>query len=157
MYNILIVDDEKIVSDVLQQILSRFGHNVEIAYGGYEGMRMFENVSFDLVITDIRMPGINGHDMARYIHNSDRPNTPVIGISGTPWLLESGEFDSVLPKPFGLQALLDAVKNVMRDAVTSRRSSYGKAQGAKPAINPAYPKAQPATTRHRHRGQSKTA
>ena len=123
MYSILIVDDQQIVSDVLQKLLSRFGYHAQIAPGGHEGIRMFDTGLFDLVITDIRMPGIDGYDVARHIRNSHRPSTPIIGISGTPWLLDSDEFDWVIPKPFGLQALLDAVENLIGHTVTSRQDS----------------------------------
>ena len=127
MYNILIVDDEQIISDVLKEILSRFGYHADIAPGGHEGIRMFDTGIFDLVIADIRMPGIDGHHVARHIRNSHKPSTPIIGISGTPWLLDSDEFDWVIPKPFGFQALLDAVKNLMCHAVPSQKGSYDKA------------------------------
>lgn len=127
MYSILIVDDQEIVSDVLQKMLSRFGYRAEIAPGGQEGIRMFDTGLFDLVITDIRMPGIDGYDVARHIRNSHRPFTPIIGISGTPWLLESDEFDWVIPKPFGVQVLIDAVKNVVSPTMSSQKGPYDKA------------------------------
>ncbi len=123
MYNVLIVDDEESIRDVLQQILSRSGYHAEIAAGGHEGIRMFDTTPLDLVITDIKMPGIDGYGVARHIRNSHRPSTPIIGISGTPWLLEGDEFDWVIPKPFGLQALLDAVENLIGHTVTSRQDS----------------------------------
>jgi DNA-binding response OmpR family regulator len=127
MNNILIVDDEQIVSNVLQKILSRFGYHAEIAPGGRAGIRMFDTETFDLVITDIRMAGTDGYDVARHVRNSDRPFTPIIGISGTPWLLEGDEFDRVLPKPFGVETLINAVKNVMRCTARSHKASYSKA------------------------------
>ena len=130
MCNILIVDDERIVSDVIQKILARFGYHAEVAPGGQEGIEMFDSGVFDLVITDMRMPGIDGHDVARHIRNSHRPSTPIIGISGTPWLLESDEFDWVLPKPFGLQTLLHAVKNLMSPAEHCQKGSYERALSA---------------------------
>ena len=127
MYSILIIDDQEIVSDVLQKILSRFGYHAETAPGGHEGIEMFDTGLFDLVITDIRMPGIDGRDVARHIRQSYRPSTPIIGISGTPWLLDGGEFDCVIPKPFGLETLLEAVKNVMCHGVPCHKGAYDKA------------------------------
>lgn len=130
MYSILIVDDQQIVSDVLQKLLSRFGYHAQIAPGGHEGIRMFDTGLFDLVITDIRMPGIDGYDVARHIRNSHRSFTPIIGISGTPWLLDGDEFDWVIPKPFGIQTLLDAVKNLVSHTVPSEKGSYDKTLSA---------------------------
>lgn len=127
MQHVLVIDDEKFISDLLQEALTRFGYQVRTASGGYEGLRLFDNRFFDLVITDIRMPGMDGHAVVRHIRNSDRPYTPIIGISGTPWLFMGNDFDCVLSKPFALQTLLDAIKNVTRGALTSPRGSYGKA------------------------------
>ena len=81
MYRVLIIDDEKMILDMLRQALSLSGYNVETASEGQEGLQMFENGMFDLVITDILMPGIDGHGVAQYIRNSGRPQTPIIAMS----------------------------------------------------------------------------
>lgn len=113
MLNILLVDDESMVSDVLKQILTLLGHYVETTPDGEEGLLMFENRTYDLVITDILMPGIDGQGVAQHIRNSQRPYTPVIGISGTPWLLEGGMFNSVISKPFTIKALTSAIDDAI--------------------------------------------
>ena len=109
MLNILLVDDESVVSEVLKEILVMLGHQVETAPDGQEGVLMFDGRTYDLVITDILMPGVDGHGVARHIRSSERPYTPVIGISGTPWLLEGDIFDSVISKPFTVKALTNAI------------------------------------------------
>lgn len=121
MLNILLVDNESVVSEVLRQILSRLGHRVETASDGHEGLLMFDTQAYDLVITDILMPGIDGHGVARYIRSSTKPYTPIIGISGTPWLLKREVFDSVIPKPFNIQALTSAIDSVMANGSTPRK------------------------------------
>lgn len=113
MHTILVIDDEKMVLEVVERALTQAGFNVETALAGKEGIHKFDNGGVDLVITDIRMSGIDGSDVFRHIRNSDRQFTPVIGMSGTPWLLENSGFDAVLPKPFTLQSLLEAVKNLV--------------------------------------------
>jgi CheY-like chemotaxis protein len=117
MYNVLVIEDEKLVSDMLQKVIALFGYNVETASGGREGLQMFEEAPFDLVITEVRMSGIDGYDIARHIRNSERPRTPIIGISASPWLLNKDEsdsyaFDSFIPKPFNIQALLNLIEAV---------------------------------------------
>jgi CheY-like chemotaxis protein len=112
MHKVLVIDDEKFIPKLLEEILVRFGYNVETATGGQEGLNMFEKGLFDLVITDIRMPGLDGHAVAQHIRKSDRSDTPIMAISGTPWLMEGDEFDSILPKPFSIQALLDAINEL---------------------------------------------
>jgi len=112
MYNILVIDDEKSISDILSQALIRFGFTVDTAANGREGIAKFEQESFDLVITDICMSGLDGIGVVQHIRHSLRKTTPVIGISGTPRLLQDGDFDAVLPKPFSILTLANTVKGL---------------------------------------------
>jgi DNA-binding response OmpR family regulator len=112
MHNILVIDDEKSILDVVQLALTRAGFKVEIAPDGQEGINKFDHGAFDLVITDIIMPGVDGKNVAKHIRTSDRPHTPIIGFSGTPWLLENSEFDLVFAKPFPLMDLVNAIQNL---------------------------------------------
>ena len=109
MCNILVIDDEESIVLMITMALARCGFNVEVATNGSEGIRIFEKGCFDLVITDIRMAGINGNQVARHIRNSGKPSIPIIGMSGTPWLLESNDFDAVLAKPFSIKTLIHTV------------------------------------------------
>lgn len=112
MCTILVIDDEKGILRVIEEALTKFGHEVEIAADGSEGIRKFDDGSYDVVITDLRMPGIDGKGVVKHIRNSRRNSVPVIGISGTPWLIQDMGFDAVLPKPFPLQELVDSVKKL---------------------------------------------
>ena len=112
MYNILVIDDEKSILQVLTIVLTKFGFNVETAADGLEGIKKFDEYNFDVVITDIKMPALDGNGVVRHIRNSKRRSTPVIGISGTPWLLENSDFDAVLSKPASIKTLVDTVKNI---------------------------------------------
>jgi CheY-like chemotaxis protein len=58
------------------------------------------------------MPGIDGNGVARHIRNSTRKNIPVVGLSGTPWLLENNDFDAILQKPTTIKKLVDTVKSI---------------------------------------------
>jgi two-component system response regulator VicR len=117
MYHILVIDDEKPILDMVRLALTRVGFEVEIASDGLEGIQKFEDGHFDLVITDILMPGINGKDVVRHIRNSNKPDTPIIGFSGTPWLLENIEFDTVFTKPFSLKDLVNSIRDLSSKAV----------------------------------------
>lgn len=86
MRRILVIDDEEGILDVVRLVLSRAGFKVEIALNGRNGIQKFDDGCFDLVITDILMPEMDGKDVVKHIRNSDRPYTPIIGFSGTPWL-----------------------------------------------------------------------
>jgi CheY-like chemotaxis protein len=113
MRNILVIDDEESIVRITTIALSKFGFNVEKATNGLEGIKKFDEGHFDLVITDFLMPGLNGNGVVRHIRNSRRQFTPVIGVSGTPWLLEDGDFDAVLSKPSSIITLVDTVKNLI--------------------------------------------
>jgi DNA-binding response OmpR family regulator len=112
MCHILVIDDEKHILEMIERALTKFGHDVETAADGEEGIRKFDKNSFDLVITDIRMPRLDGIGVLQYIRDSDRQLTPVIGISGTPWMLENTNFDAVLAKPFLIKTLADYIRNL---------------------------------------------
>jgi len=119
MCNVLVIDDEKMISDMLQTVLTRLGYSVETAPGGREGLEIYEDGDFNLVITDIRMPEIDGHDVMRHIRSSDRPHTPIIGMSGTPWLLNGDGFNCTLSKPFGIKTLI----NTINELITNHKNS----------------------------------
>jgi CheY-like chemotaxis protein len=111
MSTILVIDDEKSILQIIYQALTRFGHNVETAGDGKEGIEKFDDGNFDIVITDIRMPVVDGNGVVKHIRNSNRQSIPVIAISGTPWQLEDNNFDMVLPKPFSLKKLVDSIRS----------------------------------------------
>lgn len=122
MAKILIIDDEKSILTLLREALTRYGYDVAIAENGQEGIRKFENGRFDLVITDMLMPRMNGDMVVRHIRNSDKRLTPIIGCSGTPWVLEDCDVDMVLTKPFHLKELGNAIKNLITGFSTRTQS-----------------------------------
>jgi DNA-binding response OmpR family regulator len=113
MSTVLVIDDEKGILQIIRQALTKFGHNVETAADGQEGIRKFDDGSFDIVITDIRMPGIDGNGVVKHIRKSDKQSIPVIAISGTPWLMENNAFDMVLAKPFPLKKLVESIGSLV--------------------------------------------
>ena len=113
MNTVLFIEDEKPISDVVKSALTKFGYQVETAGDGEEGIRKFNNSLFDVVITDIRLPGIDGHGVVRHVRSCYKKSTKVIGISGTPWLLKNSDFDIVIEKPFGLKILVESIENLI--------------------------------------------
>lgn len=112
MSTILVIDDEKGILQVMHEALTIYGHTVETADDGQEGIRKFDDGCFDIVITDIRMPVIDGNGVVAHIRKSEKQFIPVIGISGTPWLLEADSFDMVLPKPFPIKQLIESIQSL---------------------------------------------
>ena len=107
MNYILVVDDEKSIRDLIKDAIEHFGDKAMVACNGKEGLRYFNSQRFNLVITDIMMPIMDGIELARSIRNSDRPDTPIIAI--TAYLgnkgVERGLFNSIIGKPFNLKSL----------------------------------------------------
>lgn len=113
MCKVLIIDDEEAVRSLLTEVFVLNGIDTDAAVNGSDGLEKFHAGEFDIVITDLVMPGINGNGVARQIRSSDRPETPIIGISGTTWLFENNHFDLVLEKPMSIISLVDAVKDLV--------------------------------------------
>jgi len=112
MSTILVIDDEKGILQIIYQTLTKFGHNVETAGDGQEGIEKFDDGKFDIVITDLCMPGVDGNGVVKHIRNSNRQSIPVIAMSGTPWQLDDKNFDMVLPKPIPLKKLVDSIRSL---------------------------------------------
>lgn len=119
MYRILVIDDEKAILDVVQRVLSKAGFKVEIALDGQKGIQKFDSGQFDMVITDILMPGADGREVVKHIRNSHKPYTTIIVCSGTPWLVENNQFDAVFAKPFPLEDLVNLVHHLSMKADTN--------------------------------------
>ncbi len=119
MDKILVIDDEEQLVLMLSMALSKYGFNVEIATSGVEGIKKFDEECFDLIITDICMPGLSGNDVVKYVRNSKKYFTPVIAITGTPWLPEDASFDAVFTKPFSIGDLVEAVSSLTATALSS--------------------------------------
>lgn len=123
MCTILVIDDEKGILGVIREALTRSGHDVETALDGIEGIQKFDDGSYDMVITDLRMPGLDGKGVVEHIRSSANNTVPVIGISGTPWQLQDTEFDEVLSKPFPLQDLVESVRKLTQFPVKTAMSA----------------------------------
>jgi signal transduction histidine kinase/CheY-like chemotaxis protein len=114
---ILVIDDEESVRSVLSRILSRVKYQVNVAKDGEEGIRLFNEKAYDIVLTDLGMPGMSGWDVCREIKKMN-PRTPVGMITG--WGMEIGEekiqeveLDFLISKPFDSNQILDIVAKTM--------------------------------------------
>ncbi|MCP4627262.1 MAG: response regulator [bacterium] len=112
MNSVLVIDDEKTLSNMIGMVLKRNGYTVETASCGNEGIQKFDANLHDYVITDIRMPDGDGMTVLQHIRRSRKPSTPVIGMSGTPWLLKEDSFDAALTKPFTIHKLFNTIERL---------------------------------------------
>jgi PAS domain S-box-containing protein len=116
--SILLIEDEEPIRDMLRRFLEKAGHKVQESVNGREGVHMFRQGQFDMVVTDHGMPEMNGEEAALRIKRSD-PDMPVILISGWHGDLDltqqmSGLIDHVLSKPIDLEKLLTTVHRLGR-------------------------------------------
>tara|TARA_B100000315_G_scaffold126052_1_gene115814 strand:- start:2391 stop:3764 length:1374 start_codon:yes stop_codon:yes gene_type:complete len=118
---ILVVDDEKSMRDFLSIFLKQEGYQVKSAPSGKDAFDLLEKKEFDLVITDINMPDINGVDVLKKI-NSLNLNSPVIMITAFASnetaleALNQGVYDYIL-KPFNV----DEMKIIVRRALEKKK------------------------------------
>jgi len=81
MANILLVEDEPLVSETLSSAMKSKGHTVVTAANGVEGLKRFAERSFDLIVTDIIMPDKEGIEMILEMRRH-KPDAKIIAISG---------------------------------------------------------------------------
>jgi two-component system OmpR family response regulator len=113
MQHLLIIDDEEVIINLLHYYFSQLGYSVITAKDGSEGIDLFNaSPNFDLVITDINMPGIDGNAVAKSIRLSQRTKVPVVGMSGYNDKADGELFDFMLAKPFNLKELTAVVKTI---------------------------------------------
>lgn len=117
MAKILVVDDDQGMRDFLEIMLVREGHEVATAPGGREALHICERKNFDLVITDLRMPRVDGIELLRFIKERS-PETMVILVtafaSGETALaaMKEGAYD-YLEKNFDIDRLRDLVNEAL--------------------------------------------
>jgi len=116
MKKVLIIDDDKIVREPIREYLTHMGYHVDVAKDGKDGMEMFRKTGdFDVVITDIEMPIINGIAVANLIRASEKSKTHIVAITGSLESIRKKEiFDIVLPKPFPLKILAAIIDTIFR-------------------------------------------
>lgn len=122
MPRILVIDDEQMVCETLAKILERGGYESACVDRAEVGIRMFHEEPFDLVITDIFLPDMDGLEVVRALH-SKFPETPIIAMSGGGEVLHEDFLpmarkigaSHVMYKPFNAMDLLGTVSMVLED------------------------------------------
>lgn len=113
MNHVLVIDYENAILSFLRNALIHLGYEVKIAHDGKEGIEVFDSErDLDLVITDIRMPKMDGNAVAEYIRNSNRPHIPIVAISGFSNEINSELFNFSIMKPFAVQEFADMMKDL---------------------------------------------
>lgn len=109
--SILIVDDEPSILEFLSRLLSMKNCYVDTANNGMVALKKLEHIQYSAVITDINMPGLSGIELFEHIRM--KGTTPVIGMTGTPWLIKNTKFNAVLNKPFNRKELFEIIDRLI--------------------------------------------
>ncbi len=123
MASVLIVDDERSMRDFLKILLEKEGHKVAIAESGKIGMEILHNQKIDVVISDIRMPGMTGIELLE-LAKGEFPELPIIMITAfaspddAVVAMKNGAFDYIT-KPFNV----DEIKSVIESATNKTQQT----------------------------------
>jgi len=114
--HILVVDDDRMMAKTLVDILRFKEHDAEAAYSGPEALDKLEKEDFDFLLTDIKMPGMNGVDLVRTI-KAIQPDLPAVFMTAysTDDLMKEGKdlgAITTLKKPVKIDGLLDLLNKI---------------------------------------------
>lgn len=115
---ILLIEDEKKIADTLAKGLTELNYHVTTAYDGKIGLRLFESGSFNLIITDLNLPGINGYDLSKIIR-SQNLHMPIIMLTALNTMVDKLEgfdagADDYLVKPFEFKELVVRIRALLK-------------------------------------------
>jgi two-component system sensor histidine kinase/response regulator len=130
-FRILLTDDDLYIRELYSAELIRVGYHVDTATDGADAWKALQNNSYDLLITDYKMPKVTGLELIKKLHLAEI-KLPIILISGTMTLVELKKHpelqpDATLAKPFTNAELLEMVKNVLRAANDSIKNAPNRA------------------------------
>lgn len=128
MSKILVVDDDPQILNMLRTILEREGHSVDEAQDGKTARIMYESGKYDLLVTDVVLPGKEGLDLILEL-NRIYPGMKVIAISGGDKIEPEYYLDlatilgaqTTLAKPFAPSEFMEKVRSVLHDHGTTAR------------------------------------
>jgi CheY-like chemotaxis protein len=117
--SILIVDDDEFLTETFKVILETVGYHVEIAASGMQAIHKTRDKDYDLIILDIKLPDINGDEVARIMKKQGK-KTKIVMITGYEKLAEGlkeepVEAKEILMKPVSPNNLLMVTKKVLQD------------------------------------------
>jgi len=119
---ILVIDDEQMVTGSLTKLLKKSGYEVDAANNGVDAMKKVKEADFDLIISDIRMPGEDGIEIVKkirsFLKESKKNIIPEILITG---YASEDKYQSAIElqvrayinKPFDIKELLETVKEIL--------------------------------------------
>ena len=140
MSTILVVDDERLVCDLLRSVLGRYGHEVLTALNGREGLELFKKHRPRFTLLDLRMPEMNGIEVLKQIRAID-PQAAVLIL--TAWGSDALEQQArqlgvvdFLSKGLSLDVLVDAMERTLQQTAHAASPAQAAAPGGAPRAAP---------------------
>lgn len=112
MKAILFVDDHEVLARLSCEILEMQGYRAVSAYNAQDALEKFKRENFDMLVTDFRMEGMNGLELAQKIH-ATHPNVPVIIVTGYGHIDGGKDVSDCLAKEQMFPALLEKIKTYL--------------------------------------------
>lgn len=119
---ILLVEDEQKIADTLKLGLTENGYEVDVAYDGNIGLKLFESHQYNIIVLDINIPGINGYKLCKIIRSKNL-QVPVIMLTAMGALSDKIEgydagADDYIIKPFEFKELLMKIRVLLKRSMT---------------------------------------
>lgn len=136
-FSVLIVDDEPAQLGLLSELIKATGMSIDLSTNGKEAVEKLEEKKFDLVLTDIQMPKMNGFELISYIRNNPKTaEIPVLALSGqankSPEEYLQKGFSGSLLKPYNSSQLLQMIEEALQ---TEINKPTGKRENKKISSN----------------------
>ena len=125
---ILIVDDDTVVLKSLKDLLATRGFNPDAAIGGQEAICQLDQNNYDLILLDLHMPYVNGHDVMAHIR-TNKINTSVVIVSGETSFeaakdaCSQGAYD-FLRKPYATDELIITINNALKEKRLQKQNTF---------------------------------
>ena len=111
---VLLAEDDRAVRRLLQVVLERAGYEVIPAADGLEAMKLALASPINILITDAMMPNLNGHELCRFMRNSETlSHVPIILLSGLEKQGSDGQADAFLTKPVSSEILIECIEKLL--------------------------------------------
>lgn len=125
---ILLCDDEERLLDSLRDLLHLYGYSVETAVGGKQGVQKLASRKYDILLLDLKMPGMSGHDVMRWLKENQIQTTIIVVSGESSWndissALRHGAYDYI-KKPYATEELTATINNAARKKLLEKTNRF---------------------------------
>ena len=143
--HVLLAEDDPDQSEMLKDVLESEGYEVDTAFSGDAAWHKLNSRVYNLVLLDVRMPGLNGSEVLRLYRKAEKgTHTPVVIVSAFATEAQAREYsrdgaDRIYSKPYEIEELLKGIRELIARSSTAPAKGNGDGNAAPPASNGATP------------------